>query len=550
MHIMNLQSTVKSQKKQLADFKSGEKYVRMQAAHKNQIAEKDEEIKRLKHELSKSQSQTSNVRKIMQEANEDLEKEMARKLRKKDREIKKLEERALKTERQRDLAEEKLTEKYRELYAVMSELEEENGRNKKLLAQLNRDYENSSIPSSMSRKKKKIVNNREKTGRHPGGQPGHAGHARKKQKPTRVVVIPPPDEYLNSHEYATTGKTIKKQMVSLRICVDTTEYTTEQFRSRKTGKLVHAPFPPGFFNEVNYAGSVKAFPLLLNSWCNVSIDKSIEFLKEITDGRLNISKGMVSGLTKQFSKKTKTEQAGIIAGLLRAPVMNVDFTNARVSGKSAQVLICANQNEVGYFAKGHKGHEGIKQTPAEDYQGIMVHDHDKTFYSYGSSHQECLAHTLRYLKDSIQNEPGLTWNKSMRDLIREMIHCRNSLDSDENPNPDEIEAFENRYKEILKTAKKEYEYEPPSRYYKEGYNLYLKLDKYMTNHLVFLHDKRVPADNNLAERLLRGFKRKQKQAMTFRSFESLDHLCRFLSVIVSGRADEHNIYRRIAEILE
>lgn len=54
-----------------------------------------------------------------------------------------------------------------------------------------------------------------------------------------------------------------------------------------------------------------------------------------------------------------------------------------------------------------KGHEGVKGTVAEDYQGILVHDHDITFYSYGTEHQECLAHVLRYLKDSMDNEPAV-----------------------------------------------------------------------------------------------------------------------------------------------
>ena len=34
----------------------------------------------------------------------------------------------------------------------------------------------------------------------------------------------------------------------------------------------------------------------------------------------------------------------------------------------------------------------------------------------------------------------------------------------------------------------------------------------MRNHLLFLHDLRIPATNNEAERLLRNYKRKQAQA--------------------------------------
>lgn len=53
---------------------------------------------------------------------------------------------------------------------LKTQLDDEKGRNKKLLAQLNRDYENSSIPSSQSRNRGKIPNNRECTGRKPGAQ--------------------------------------------------------------------------------------------------------------------------------------------------------------------------------------------------------------------------------------------------------------------------------------------------------------------------------------------------------------------------------------------
>ena len=78
--------------------------------------------------------------------------------------------------------------------------------------------------------------------------------------------------------------------------------------------------------------------------------------------------------------------------MLLSPVMHVDCTNARVNGKSTQVFVCAiPEGKALYFAREKKGHEGVKGTVAEDYQGILVHDHERTFYSYGSGHQECLA---------------------------------------------------------------------------------------------------------------------------------------------------------------
>lgn len=176
----------------------------------------------------------------------------------------------------------------------------------------------------------------------------------------------------------------------------------------------------------------------------------------------------------------------------------------------------------------------------------MVHDHAKNFYNYGNAHQECLAHIIRYLKDSIINEPNLKWNLMMRDLLREMIHYRNSLKPDEDLDAKIVSKYEARYNKILEIAKEEYEYEPPTKYYVEGYNLSKRLDEYKESHLLFLHNKLVPTTNNLAERLLRVFKRKQKQVMTFRSFESLTYICNCMGIIASLHADEQNLYENIS----
>ena len=53
----------------------------------------------------------------------------------------------------------------------------------------------------------------------------------------------------------------------------------------------------------------------------------------------------------------------------------------------------------------------------------------------------------------------------MRSLIQEMIHYRNGIPSSEAPDPEKVSSFEKRYREILETAKKEYEYIPPGDYY-------------------------------------------------------------------------------------
>jgi hypothetical protein len=549
----NLQYKVKSLAERVKAFESGEKYNSMKAASKAQLAEKERENKRLKAELADANARNVTIRNNWSQVFDDLEKEHAKELAKKDREIKALEERALNAERQRDELKDKLLEKTREAYRIETELEEEKEKNQKLKAQINRNHENSSIPSSQKPNRKKIANTREKSGKKPGGQPGHEWHPRKWHEPTAKIDLPAPEEYADSSRYKPTGRLIAKQLVDIRVEIVVTEYSTPEFRDLLTRQRVHAEFPDGMVNDVTYSGNIKALAFLLNNRCNVSIANTSGFLSELTGGRLNISAGMINGLSREFSLKTEAEQKEAFADLLLSPVMNVDFTTVRVNGENMNVAVCATPTTTMYFAREHKGHEGVKGTPIEDYQHTMVHDHDATFYNYGDKHQECNQHPERYLKGVTENEPGLKWSSQMRDLIREMIHFRNSLNTGDGRDPDKIdpggvEAFEARYDEIIGLAQEEYENEPPNKYNKDGFNLYRRMEKYKDNHLLFLHDRRVPPTNNLAERLLRVIKRKYAQVMTFRSFDGLDYLCRSMGTIASLRAQGKNIYASVASI--
>ena len=541
-HTMNIQCQLKSTEAQLQAYKSGAKYKALKAEHKAQLAKKDLEIRGLKAKLATANRAIPDMRRKWTQVQEDLEKECAKALREKDKELKAMENRALRAERQRDEALDKLKEKNRELYQVKTELEDEKGKNQKLTAQVNRDFENSSLPSSLKPNHKKIKNSREKTDRAPGGQRGHDWHPRKKQVPTKRVAIPAPEEYKDNPLYKPTGKTISKQVVNIKVSLEVTEYYTPEFQNKKTGRRVHAAFPEGVSDDVSYGSSVKALAFLLNNQCNVSIDKTRELLSELTDGALQISKGMINGLCKEFAAKTEGERKKSLEGLLTSPAMHTDATGVRVNGKNMHVFVCAFGNNVLFFARVHKGHKGVKGTPVERYVGILIHDHDITFYSYGGGHQECLAHVLRYLKDSIANEPRLEWNKMMYNLLREIIHYWKGLRRGAAPDAEKVANFEMRYKETLRIARQEYEYEPPSDYYKEGYNLYRRLDEFTENHLLFLHNSYVTPDNNLSERLLRKIKRKMRQVISWRSFESLSLFCDCMGVIESIRAKDENLY--------
>lgn len=135
-------------------------------------------------------------------------------------------------------------------------------------------------------------------------------------------------------------------------------------------------------------------------------------------------------------------------------------------------------------------------------------------------------------------------------LIREMIHENNAAPA-EGMAEEKIAGFEARYDSIVQTAGEEYEATPPSDYYRDGYNLYLRMVKYKHNHLLFLSNPLVEPDNNLCERKARILKGKINQAISLRSFEHLVYFCECLSVLDHFAVDDkNNLYQSIKEIFK
>ena len=548
--VTTLQYELKAAQRQLASFQSGQKFVTMKKEHEKECRRLERQIKSLQEELHRLRLEQLYARQQWFESTDDMQAGYERQIRTFQAENARLYERSIKAEAQRDAAYDKITEMRRETYQLAAELEEEKGKNQKLIAQISKDFENSSLPSSArSIRKKKIPNNREATGRKPGGQPGHPGHGRKKQTPTRIVLLQPSQEILDDPDFRKTNKTLTKQLVNVEVCLNVIEYQADTYRNSRTGELYHAQFPDGVVDEVNYGSSVKAFLFLLNNDCCVSIDKCRDFLKNLTGGNLDISKGMISKLSQEFSEKSEPLRKSAASELFLYPVMHTDCTNARVNGQNAYVFVCAAPDGPAlYYAREVKGHAGVAGTLIEDYQGILIHDHEKTFYRYGTAHQECLAHVLRYLKGSMENEPERTWNKDMHSLLQEMIHYVNGLESGAARDLEKLLEYETRYDQILERALAEYADVPCTDYYRDGFNLATRLKEYRDSHLLFLHDSRVPATNNLAERLLRNIKRKQNQAVSLRSNKSLEFLCDSMSVLFLMRQEDGNLYEKVSAV--
>ena len=111
---------------------------------------------------------------------------------------------------------------------------------------------------------------------------------------------------------------------------------------------------------------------------------------------------------------------------------------------------------------------------------------------------------------------------------------------------DKTRILSDKYESLLQLASKEYLKHPPDREYMDGYNLQKRMRDFKSAHLFFLSHPEVDYTNNISERELRKFKRKQKQAVVLRSDSGAQHICDALTIIETARMQNKNVYDVVA----
>ena len=427
--VREYQDTIRKLKGSIEGYK--DQLVWAEEAKEAAKKETDHQIKSLKKEIDVLKKALSDVEWRLEKAQRDLEKQHAKELK---RQKASYEARIseLKKKHQVELAEKDaririLTEHLQEGDGDQHGKRPGDGKTPRV-EKIKADSTTSSIPPGQDPNHPPITNNRTPSGRKPGAQDGHEPHPRKTYKPTTTIMLPPPPEVLaHPDDYYEIG-TINKQVVSVHLVAEVTEYVGTKYRNHKTREIVHSKFPEDVGHlEVNYDQSMDALATYLHSVCNVPYNKNQELLRESAEGRrLDISTGKLADLEKRFSGLTEEERAAIAERLFRGKTMNIDGTSARVNGKQRQVLVMCNKGNVLFRMTGCKGEKAVEGTPAENYQGVTISDSESTFTKLGTRNQRCNIHELRYLKRASQDTPDLGWSSRMRELLQRIQHERNT----------------------------------------------------------------------------------------------------------------------------
>ena len=114
---------------------------------------------------------------------------------------------------------------------------------------------------------------------------------------------------------------------------------------------------------------------------------------------------------------------------------------------------------------------------------------------------------------------------------------------------EQIREYEQRYHEILSEGREQNKNTRHEYARQDEKALLNRMENYSENHLLFLHDFKVPFDNNMSERDLRKVKNRQKMAGGFRKDSGHEMYCAILSFIETMKRRGRDIIDAILELL-
>lgn len=437
------------------------------------------------------------------------------------------------------------TTRIKELETKVEELEQRNAVLQNEIDRLKHkddtDSHNSSLPPSTDQKpckKANEYNGRKKTGKRSGGQEGHPGRTLRLKscmEKLEAAGVEPEIE-----EIGDVAKPYKERLVlDIALCP---RAVLKRFHEQEDGKY---RIPTEYNSEVVYGADIKALTALLYGQGVQSAERIVELIKAITGDVIELSQGTVFSWLEALHQSAETEKAKIEEHLLDLPQVNTDATTVSLDGKQAYIRNFSNRQWVFYVPMERKNIETLRKIPfMNKFVGILTHDHETALYHFGTDHAECNVHLIRYLTANTENT-GHKWSSKMISLLCEMNRYRNRLMADgrkEIP-PETLLRLETRFDELLIFARHERkQHQARFRWAtQEETSLLNRLKKYKKYHLLFLHDFRVPFDNNMSERDLRKCKNRQKMAGGFRTTHGLNIYCSLLSITETCKRQAINL---------
>lgn len=430
-----------------------------------------------------------------------------------------------------------------------------------LEARLNKDSHNSHKPPSSDgpAKRSRPRSLRQRSGKKSGGQEGHRGVTRALVDDPQVVIPHEPKTCAHcgtSLAEATEVGRERRQVIEIpQPRPEVTEHQAVQKTCPKCQTVTMGEFPPDVSQPVQYGSRAKAIAVYLQTYQLLPYERTVEALDDLFG--VAPSEGTLASAQQQAYTELEPVEQAIGAALQQADVVHVDETGQRVAGQTEWVHVISTALLTFYAHHAKRGQEAINAIGVLlGCAGRRVHDAWAPYLKLAGLYALCNAHLLRELI-GLHEDTGQAW---MQSLIKLLLNMKAAVAAAHAAGQTELPArqragFEAAYTRFVHegllanpppkpTGKRGRPKQTPAR------NLLDRLVTHRAAVLAFLHDFRVPFDNNQAERDLRMLKVKHKVSGCFRSSHGADQFCRIRGYLSTLRKQDYSVLDGLTSVFE
>jgi transposase len=434
---------------------------------------------------------------------------------------------------------------------------------KQLQEQRAKDSHNSSLPPSSDRfaRQSQSRSLRIRSGKKPGGQPGHPGKTlQMSAAPDEVISLPNVTQCQHCQADLTevAVKTIERRQVMdvpppppLQV----TQYEGQWKQCPHCQGYSSTAWPSGVSAPIEYGPRIGALAVYLTTQQLLPRGRTAEVLKDVVG--VQMSEGTLANMIKRTAHVLKPVEQQIKTALSQAKVIHQDETGLYVMGQRLWMHVTCTPTLTHYQVHASRGHDALDEIGIlAHFVGTSVHDAWKAYFLYGCHHSLCGVHILRELT-FLSQEMGLWWAHQMILLLTTMKKATDQARclGQSSLSAEDVLALHTQFLSLLDEGDQVHPRAPttPGKRGKArqhpARNLLDRLRKHQDAVLAFLHNLDVPFDNNLAERDVRMVKVQQKVSGTFRSDEGAVSFCRIRGYLSSLRKQSLHVFSALEATL-
>jgi transposase len=443
-----------------------------------------------------------------------------------------------------------------ELRTRVAVLEAENA---ELKRRLGMDSTNSSKPPSsdspFSKPAPKSL--RRRSGRKPGGQPGHPGstlalvadpHERKRHEPGPCTGC--------GADLAAAPEVGMERRQVFDLPPMTVQVTEHQLIARRChcGATACGAAPEGVSAPVQYGPRITAIILYLYVGQFLSKKRTALALAELFGAP--VSDATVASVTARAADGLDEFLTAVGDRMAVSEVAGFDETGLRVAGRLAWVHCARTSKYTLITCHPKRGRDGINGAGVLDrFRGIAVHDAWAPYDTYvNAQHQLCCAHALRELAgvaDAAPSDADWCWASqagdalvAMQKLVAEAITA--GADTIE---PDALADQVRPYRSAAQIGATQTAARSTTAM-RRHHTLARRLLDRQDDYLRFTTDWRVPPDNNGSERDIRMIKLRQKVSGCLRTLTGARQFCAIRSYLSTAAKHGRSFFDTLVMLAE